>query len=586
MILRSCHTHRTVLNRLGHGLGVLMIAGTASMLIPSGTVIAAEPAASLSGNFLAGHVAQKRRDLPAAIHYLNLALAQDNNQPDVLRRAFLFSIMDGRIDDAMALGERYAKNEPKAPVAALALAIRDAKKEKWQAVIDRMSTLDSTGLNGFTAPTLIAWATFAQKGLKPALEALKPLRELGGTKTLYDLHAGLMHELAGDFAAAETYYLSVIEGDVGTSLRAARILGTLYERQGKTAQAKATFDAYLKAQPNSHLIDMDMDRLEDAEQGKTPVLIRNAKDGMAEALFGISSSLNQQGGSEMALVLARLALYLRPDFNVMRYMTGGILESLDRFEDAVKVYKEVPDKTPFTRSSKLRIARNLDRIGDGDGAIALLKKTVKTYADDPSSMIALGDAYRRQERWNDAVDAYDAAEKRIGTLEQRHWQLLYSRGIVLERAKNWPRAEADFLRALKFEPEQPLVLNYLGYSWVERKKNLDRALEMIKTAVAKRPHDGYITDSLGWVYYQIGRFADAVPELERAVELRPEDPVINDHLGDAYWQVGRRLEASFQWNHSLTLNPEPDLKKQLELKIKDGLPDQVGAAVKSKTDGG
>lgn len=551
-----------------------------------GAIIAQEAGTSLSGNFLAGHVAQKRSDLPAAIRFFSRALGQDKMQPDVLRRTFLFSIMDGRVDDALKLGDRYIADEPKAPIANLALAIEDARNENWAAVIERMSTLDGTGLNGFTGPMLRAWATFGTGDLKAALEALKPLRDLGGTRVLHDLHAGLMHELAGEFAAAESYYLAVAEEDEGTSLRASRILGTLYERQGKIAEAKAIFDLYQQSQPGTSFVDLDMERLGDDETKNAPVLVRDAKDGIAEALFGIASSLNQQGGSETALVLARLALHLRPDFAVMRYMAGGILESLERYADAIVVYEKLPDGTPFSRAAKMRIARNLDRIEDFDGAVALLKSTADAYADDPRPLISLGDTYRRHDQWKGAVSAYDEAVKRIGTLQPRHWQLLYSRGIVLERAKEWDRAEADFLQALSFEPDQPLVLNYLGYSWVEQRKNLDRALEMIKTAVAKRPHDGYITDSLGWVYYQFGRYEDAVTELERAVELRPEDPIINDHLGDAYWKVGRRLEATFQWNHSLVLGADEELREKIKIKLMDGLIEEADAAIKTKTDGG
>jgi tetratricopeptide (TPR) repeat protein len=570
---------------LGVSIPVACLAAYLAASVPSGAM-AADKATSLSGNFLAGHVAQKRSDLPAAIQFFSRALKQDSQQPDVLRRTFLFSIMDGRVDDALKLATTYIKDEPKAPIANLALAIEDARKENWKAVIERMSALDGTGLNGFTAPMLKAWAIFATGDKKAALEALKPLRDLGGTRVLHDLHAGLMHELSGDLAAAETYYLAVAEQDEGSSLRASRILGTLYEREGKFAEAKAIFDLYQKSQPGTTFIDMDMERLEDTDTKNAPILVRNAKDGIAEALFGISSSLNQQGGSETALVLARLALHIRPDFAVMRYMAGGILESLERFTDSNAVYEKLPENTPFTRAAKIRIARNLDRIDDFDGAVALLKKVANNYADDPRPMISLGDTYRRHEKWKDAIAAYDAAAKRIGTLQPMHWQLLYSRGIVLERAKEWDRAEADFLKALEFQPDQPLVLNYLGYSWVEQRKNLDRALEMIKTAVAKRPHDGYITDSLGWVYYQFGRYEEAVPELERAVELRPEDPVINDHLGDAYWKVGRRLEATFQWNHSLVLGPTDELRKEIEKKLKDGLVEEAGAETKSKTDGG
>lgn len=566
-------------------LGISVLAASVIMTPPSHAA-SKDAASSLSGNFLAGHVAQKRSDLPAAIHYFSRALEQDAMQPDVLRRTFLFSVMDGRIDDALKLAKVYLEEENKAPVANLTMAIEEARQENWQAVIDRMSKLDSTGLNGFTAPMLMAWATFAKGDLKAALEVLKPLRDLGGTRILHDLHAGLMHELAGELAAAETYYLAVTEEDEGSSLRTSRILGTLYERQGKTKEAKAIFDLFQKSSPGTSFLDVDLDRIEDADIKDAPILVRNAKDGIAEALFGISSSLNQQGGSETALVLARLALHLRTDFPVMRYMAGGILEGLERYEDSIDVYKKLPDGTPFSRAAKLRIARNLDRIGDYDGAIELLKKTASEYSDDPRPMVSLGDTYRRHEAWDDAVDAYDGAVERIGTLEPRHWQLLYSRGIVLERAKEWDRAEADFLKALEFEPDQPLVLNYLGYSWVEQRKNLERALEMIKTAVSKRPHDGYITDSLGWVYYQFGRYDEAVPELERAVELRPEDPVINDHLGDAYWQVGRRLEATFQWNHAIVLGADEELKAKIEKKLKDGLFEEAGNVIKTKTNGG
>jgi len=564
-------------------VGSILLSGF--MAMAPGAAHSANDTNSISGNFLAGHVAQKRRDLPTALKFLNRTLEQDAGQLDVMRRAFLFSIMDGQIEDALVLAERYSKIDPKEPITALALAIRDAKNEDWQKIIDRMSAMDSTGLNGFTAPALKGWAVFAKDGLKDGLEALKPLRDIGGTRALHDLHAGLMHEISGDQAAAITYFLSVAEDDGGSSLRSTRILGTLYERQGKTSEAKATYDLYLQAQPDSQFISLDMARLA-AGNKKAPVLIGNAREGVAEALFGIASSLNQQGGSETALVLARLALYLRPEFPVMRYMAGGILEQLDRFDDAIAVYKKIPDDTPFSRSAKIRVARNLDNVGQTDEAIEILKAASKTFDKDPRPVTALGDLYRGHERWEEAAEAYTSAIDRLGALEPRHWQLFYSRGIVLERADQWESAEKDLLKALEFEPDQPLVLNYLGYSWVEKRQNLERALEMIKTAVSKRPHDGYITDSLGWVYYQFGRYDEAVPELERAVELRPEDPVINDHLGDAYWRVGRTREATFQWNHSLALDPEPDLKEILEKKLKHGLLEAAGTVAKTTPSGG
>src|SRR5690606_33991930 len=147
--------------------------------------------------------------------------------------------------------------------------------------------------------------------------------------------------------------------------------------------------------------------------------------------------------------------------------------------------------------------------------------------------------------------------------QPHQWTLFYFRGIAYERAKQWDKAEADLLQALALFPEQPHVLNYLGYSWVDQGMHLDEAMDMIARAVELRPNDGYIVDSLGWAHYRLGNYEEAVRELERAVELRPEDPVINDHLGDAYWKVGRRLEARFQWAHARDLDPEPDALEEI-----------------------
>jgi Flp pilus assembly protein TadD len=195
----------------------------------------------------------------------------------------------------------------------------------------------------------------------------------------------------------------------------------------------------------------------------------------------------------------------------------------------------------------------------------------------PEALVNLADLLRSKKRFSESVEAYDAAIERIGTIGKRHWTLLYSRGIALERSSQWLRAEEDFITALRLKPDQPYVLNYLGYSWVDQGINLARAQKMIERAVELRPNDGYIVDSLGWVLYRLGDFPRAAKQLERAVELRPQDPTINDHLGDAYWRVGRAAEARFQWRRALSLDPEPDQVSTIRDKISNGL-----SAVQSK----
>ena len=271
--------------------------------------------------------------------------------------------------------------------------------------------------------------------------------------------------------------------------------------------------------------------------------------------------------------MVRIALYLRPDFPSAQVLLADLLESDRRYADANAVYAAIAPASALYRTTRGRIAANLDRMDRDAEAVAQLEAIAKNDPKDADALIQLGDILRGRKKFKEAAAAYDRAIARVPTLERRHWALLYARAIAFERSQQWPRAEADFLKALEFEPEQPYVLNYLGYSWIEKGQHLERATDMVKKAVALRPDDGYIVDSLGWAHFMLGQWADAVRELERAVELRPEDPVINDHLGDAFWRVGRRTEARFQWERALTLKPEPDLIEAIKKKLEHGLPD-------------
>jgi Flp pilus assembly protein TadD len=297
-----------------------------------------------------------------------------------------------------------------------------------------------------------------------------------------------------------------------------------------------------------------------------------AAAGMAEALFDLASALQRDRGSDSAMIFARLALRLQPEFDLAALLVAEILDDRQRYEEALAMYDAVPAGSPYRLLAQLRAASSLEGLDRDDDAARRLEALAGERPELADPLIRLGDLERGRENWQAAIDAYDRALKRMGPLETRHWSVLYTRGIALERAKRWGDAERDFLRALELRPDQPYVLNYLGYSWVDRGENLDRAKAMIEKAVSLRPRDGYIVDSLGWALYRLGDHAGAVTHLERAVELRPTDPTINDHLGDAYWRVGRRAEARFQWQRALTFDPSPELAADIERKLREGLP--------------
>ncbi|HYH70368.1 MAG TPA: tetratricopeptide repeat protein, partial [Methyloceanibacter sp.] len=208
---------------------------------------------------------------------------------------------------------------------------------------------------------------------------------------------------------------------------------------------------------------------------------------------------------------------------------------------------------------------------------------IKEHPKDVRPLDALGNILRSHERYEEARGYYSRAIELVSRPTKDNWALFYSRGVCNERLKDWPGAEADFKKALVLSPDESLVLNYLGYSWVDQGRNLKQGIEYIRQAVKLKPDDGYYVDSLGWAYYRLGNIEAAVEHLERAVELRPDDPVINDHLGDVYWKVGRKLEAKYQWQQALTLKPENDQITTLKEKIAGGLADKAPTHAASRT---
>ena len=525
---------------------------------------------SAIGNYLAGRHAQAEKDLGSAVTFFSAALKVLPDVPDLLRQTFVLMITEGYIEEALPLAERLLDQNVKSPIANLALLVDAIKNGNADQQMVRLQSQPPTGLNGFAMPVLEAWS---QVGVGNAAAGLKTLMALDGKEAsqgLHDMHRALILDYAGQSEEAETTYAKLANDQEQQNFRFTQLLGNLLERIDKADEARALYDSFATENPGTMLLVPLYARLDTGIKPKP--IVATAIDGAAEAIFNIANSLRQQRARETAMVLGRLALWLKPKFPIAQMMIAEILDDDDRYEKANKIYSSISQQSPYRFSADIRRANNLNALDNGEPAIALLEGMADKYIATPQPLVTLGNLLRRHERWDEAIVAYTQAIKRVGPLTRRHWRLLYSRGIVLERAKRWPEAEKDFLRALEFEPDQPYVLNYLGYSWVDQGVNLKRALDMIHTAVRRRPNDGYIIDSLGWVYYRLGNYKKAVLELERAVQIRPEDPIINDHLGDAYWRVDRELEARFQWQRSLSLEPDAKVEADVRKKLKGGLP--------------
>jgi tetratricopeptide (TPR) repeat protein len=293
---------------------------------------------------------------------------------------------------------------------------------------------------------------------------------------------------------------------------------------------------------------------------------------MAEAHLALAGSLRRQDAAEFSLALTRLALRLRPGFPPALLMAADALSDEREYAAAIAMLDQVPADHLLAGVAGLRRATALDRLDRTEEATAQFRAIAAANPRASQPHARLGEMFRMRSRWQEAAESYSEAIRRIPAPEAAHWTLFYSRGIAFERSGQWPAAEADFRRALELSPDQPYVLNYLGYTWVERGENLTEARRMLERAVGLRPQDGNIADSLGWALFKLGDLNGAIRWLERAVELEPRNSVINDHLGDAYWAAGRHREAQFQWRRALALGPEGEEGPKIEAKIRDGLP--------------
>jgi len=342
--------------------------------------------------------------------------------------------------------------------------------------------------------------------------------------------------------------------------------GAFLERRKRRDEAVALYDSILAESPNDLALQDARTR---AVARKSPSALVTGRQGAANALVACAAVFTSERQSQFALAYLRLALHLDPKREDALLMVGDLLDQGGDVEGARAAYAKIPAGSARYPSAQGKIAWTLQNAGDKDKAIAVAEAAAKAPEAGRSAQLVYADLLRANDRWADAVAVIDpliAAEK-----DKPDWRLLYMRGVSLERAGRWPDAERDLQQALDLNPNEPELLNYLGYSWIDRNERLPEALAMVQRAVKANPQSGAMLDSLGWAYHRLGDDKAAVEMLEQAIEFEPGDPDINDHLGDVYWRLGRKTEAQFQWRRVLSLEPTDEQKTAAEAKLKDGL---------------
>jgi len=531
-----------------------------------------------TGSYLAARHAGQERDAAAAAAFYRSALRRDPSNGELLDRTFLSLLVDGAIEESVPYAEHIAQVDKNDRVARLVLGVHALKKAQYAAARKDLAQSVRGPITDLTATLLSAWSMEGAGDAKGAIAAIDHLAGPDWYAIFKDLHAGMIAELSGNQKEAGKRYENAYKLD-GTALRVVEAYGSWVSRNRSPKEALTVFETFDKQLPRHPLVTDAMDKLKAGE--KLPPLIANAQAGGAEALYGLGASLGRRGGEDLGLVYLQLALYLAPTHPLALLSLADLYESLKKPALAIKIYERIPANSPLHRNAAIQMASDLDALDKPDDAQKHLEALIKEHPDDLEAIMALGNVLRGRKKFSECADVYSKGIDTIKQPEKGNWVIYYFRGICFERAKQWPKAEADLKKALELYPEQPQVLNYLGYSWIDQGVNLDQGMEMIKRAVQQRPDDGYIVDSLGWAYFRLGNYEEAVKQLEHAVELKPEDPTINDHLGDAYWRVGRTLEANFQWAHARDLKPDPEDLPKIEAKLKNGLPDETSSQAKA-----
>lgn len=528
-----------------------------------------EPAAADNpyGPYLSARLAEQEHDLADAAALYRQSLALDPHNTEILDKALFYSAVSGDLETTAALARQMIADEPDSRAARLVLAVDAFKHARYAEAHEHAAKSAKGPYEGLTLLLLDAWADVGEGKIDDALAVLKGVPGEGGTETLVSFQSALILDYADRTAAADQAYRATLAA--GASPRAAEAYGRFLERNRRGPEARALYKSLLADAGMAPIAAKGLARL---DAGIVPDrLVASPADGAAESLFGIAASLGDQSAAEIAMLYLQLTLALEQKFDLAKVILADRYETFGKFDEAIAVYRNITPDSPYRDDADVQIAIDENRNKQTTQAIADLVAITAAKPNDGGAWASLGDIYRSADNYAAATEAYDHAVKLLNPPTKGDWSLFFSRAAAEQQSGHWNLAEADLEMALKLSPDQSQVLNFLGYSWVDRGEHLGEALIMLEKARALSPYDGFIIDSVGWAYYRLGRYSDAAKTLEAAVLLEPGDPTINEHLGDAYWRIGRKLDARFQWSHALAFGPEAADKPKLEKKLRDGL---------------
>ena len=517
-----------------------------------------------AGNYLAGLYAQRTQDWSKASEFLNRLVVLDPENDNLHQRAMILAMGSGKNQQAFELARDILDQEPENLWALLIVSLESLVNKDFKNAQSLLNSMPEDSIKAYVVPILMTWI----KASQGELDATVP-----DDNSVHMLHIVLAADFLGKGKAISPLLEEKIR-EAALDPRDAERIADIYARAGRKEKALEFYRVLESDRPGDVVLSEKIKRVSEDKSFDDLITYKqfqSPSEGIARAFFDLARIFYREYNDESAQIFSQMSLALDPNQTEAKILLAHIQTRYGRYEDAIHYYDTVNENDPNYLSIQHQAAELLMDLDRPDQAIALLNSLADKH-DDIEALILMGDLYRREENFAMAIKTYDRLFKNLGkTVPDQYWSVYYARGMAYEQMGKWPEAEADLRMALDFQPDHPYLLNYLGYSLADRGKDLNEALNMIARAVDLRPADGYITDSLGWVFYRLGEYEKSIEPLERAVELLPYDPTINDHLGDAYWQVGRKNEAKFQWRRALNHAEDDTTIADIEEKLQFGL---------------
>jgi len=536
------------------------------------------PAEGLSGAYLAARVAESESNFREAARWYGVAMEADPGNLALVEGALYAALALGDFEHAGELSDRLSDGpKDEVQLAAFAHDAAEAMAEDWPALI--AAKTEGRKVGPVLDELVLAWARFGDGKMSEALKDFEAVAAMRGMEAVGLYHKALALAAAGDFEGADAILSGTAEGKINLNRRGVVARVQILSQLERNEDALALLDQTFGTEPEP-MLDGLRARLRAGEVLPFDTA-PGARAGIAEVFFTIATLLQGDADPAYVLIHSRIANHLDPSNAEALLLTAQALEELGQHDLAGETYARFPKDSPYFYTAEIGRSDALYAADRKEAAVEVLQALSRSHSDLVVVHSALADILRREDRCAEAVAAYDAALALVPKAERVHWTLFFSRGVCHEKLKDWPRAEADFRKALDLRPGQPQVLNYLGYSMLDRGLNFDEALELIQQAVRAEPEAGYIIDSLAWAYFRLGRYEEALAPMEKASLLEPSDPVVTDHLGDVYWMVGRKREAEFQWHRALSFGPEEKdavrIRKKLEVGLDQVMKDEAGA---------